>query len=113
MYYADLTAYEYSDIARLAGKVEHWSKLGLPVDSDRRIYSLLLGADKVLNVGWLARGYPYPKGDVPRDFVRRLYEIGGGFNTTRGYHECDFVPTVKCTAATERSWFRGRDGLYI
>jgi len=44
-----------------------------------------------LNVGWLARGYEFAKGDLPQRFVSRLQKLCEHAPTqqTRGLHSCE------------------------
>ena len=66
MFFADLTPYEYG--------------YAMP----RR---------KILNVGWLARGHVFPKGEVPDSFVTALRRlVASPENLYRGYHTCEFCP---------------------
>jgi hypothetical protein len=64
MYYPDLSPYQYF--------VEH-----------RRI--------NLLNIGWLEKSNPFPKGEVPeRALSNLLLYCTATINPTRGYHPCDF-----------------------
>jgi hypothetical protein len=66
MFFADLTPYEYG------------------YETPRR---------NVLNVGWLARGHVFPKGEVPDHFVSALRRLAASpENLFRGYHACEFCP---------------------
>jgi hypothetical protein len=63
-YFADLTQYEF-------------------LDSDH-------GAKNFLNIGWIDRAYPYPKGPTPQGVMNRLIEeLAQPRNRTRGYHRCN------------------------
>lgn len=68
-WFADLTPYCY---------VEPYSSDGIPP----------------LNVGWLARGEPYPTGEVPREFIERLAVLVeyAATRVMRGVHRCDLCP---------------------
>jgi hypothetical protein len=50
-------------------------------------------ADRVLAIGWLERGKPYPKGEIGNDFARKLVELGREpwqpF-VAGGWHTCEF-----------------------
>ncbi len=47
--------------------------------------------EKALNVGWLAAGIPWPKGDVPSQFVHKLWmRCEHPVIETRGLHWCEF-----------------------
>ncbi|MFF4900420.1 hypothetical protein [Streptomyces sp. NPDC001068] len=50
----------------------------------------------LLNVGWLAEGHEFPRGDVPEGFVEALLELAKDkVNVYRGMHICDFCPTFE------------------
>jgi len=47
-----------------------------------------------LNVGWLDASSPHPVGDVPQQFVERLWELTRIFvEPTRGVHYCNLCPS--------------------
>jgi hypothetical protein len=49
--------------------------------------------DGSVNVGWLDAAEPFPTGDVPPEFVRRLIELSrNSVNRTRGWHYCNLCP---------------------
>jgi hypothetical protein len=55
-------------------------------------YAYPIGSDKgiALNVGWLSNEHPYPQGDVPEEFVRRLWlYCKVPVNRTRGFSNCE------------------------
>jgi hypothetical protein len=63
-YFPDLSSYEYED-----------------VPSGR----------STVNVGWLDRSHPYPKGDVPATFTSKLWTLSTfAVDPSRGVHECEF-----------------------
>jgi hypothetical protein len=73
-YYKDLSRYEYSD--------ERGERAG--------------SAAPLLNVGWLAEGHEFLRGDVPGGFVEALLELAKDtVNVYRGMHFCDFCPTFQ------------------
>ena len=50
--------------------------------------------DRVLNVGWLDRSEPFPVGDVPAEFVSRLWAFcGTRVMALRGVHYCTVCPS--------------------
>jgi hypothetical protein len=45
----------------------------------------------VLNVGWLDKSHPFPKGSISTEIINRLFILcKSPENKTRGYHECPF-----------------------
>ncbi|MEV5527899.1 hypothetical protein [Streptomyces prunicolor] len=76
-YYKDLSPYDYSD------------------DVDETGEGAGSGVSP-LNVGWLAEGHAFPRGDVPEGFVEALLELAKDtVNVYRGMHFCDFCPTFQ------------------
>ncbi|QIY69204.1 hypothetical protein HEP84_08370 [Streptomyces sp. RLB1-33] len=76
-YYNDLSPYEYSD------------------DADETGEGAGSGAS-LLNVGWLAEGHEFWRGDVPEGFVEALLDLAKDtVNVYRGMHFCDFCPTFQ------------------
>lgn len=61
MYYKDLTKYEYTT------------------------------SEDSLNIGWLEKGHLSDKGDVPEEFVEKLWKhLRYPVRVCRGFHVCDF-----------------------
>jgi hypothetical protein len=58
----------------------------------------------MLNVGWLSKEHPFPRGPVPKAFadeLRRMAEVP--VHLTRGCHVCDFcVPPADIIAVEPR-----------
>ncbi|MFN2555887.1 MAG: hypothetical protein ABR592_03295 [Nitriliruptorales bacterium] len=67
---------------------------------------------KVLNVGWLTAGEPFPTGDVPTLFVERLLEhCATAIRRTRGFHVCDLCLAAGASWGPIRVVHDGRDLL--
>jgi len=67
MYFADLSPYTY-----------------LPSEA---------GSLPALNVGWLERGQPFPRGAVTEEFLDRLFAAcRSPVAATRGFHVCSLCP---------------------
>jgi hypothetical protein len=49
-----------------------------------------------VNIGWLQRDFPFPKGDVSSEFLDRLFAIcrDKWFKMHRGFHGCEFCSTA-------------------
>lgn len=61
MYYKDLTKYEY------------------------------MTKEDSLNIGWLQKGHLFSKGDVPEEFLEKLWKyLRYPVQVCRGFHACDF-----------------------
>jgi hypothetical protein len=53
-------------------------------------YTYSLGESHILNVAWLASGYPFNRGPVSEKFATRLQRLAKNpCRMTRGYHYCD------------------------
>lgn len=61
-------------------------------------YTYLVGGGRTLpsvkNVGWLARGEPFPRGTTDKSMLDKLKDLcsnpDAAVNQTRGFHECPF-----------------------
>lgn len=107
-YYPDLTPYTY-DTERSTPET---------ADGDRDFRGL-----PQVNVGWLARGKPYPKGEAPPGLVEALQRMTRTHRTqqTRGYHLCpwcaakllgSFGPRDNCPRGSAEIRVLGDDVAY-
>jgi hypothetical protein len=55
------------------------------------------GYDNPVNIGWLEKGEPFEKGDVPDGFLRKLSHAKEDMHT-RGWHNCPFCGSMLGTA---------------
>jgi len=65
--------------------------------ADLTPYSFLRRCPPALNVGWLSKGHPYPKGVVAPRLIEKLRELAIKMhvNKTRGFHQCEFCGTIR------------------
>ena len=57
-----------------------------------------------VNVGWLDVGYDYPQGDVPPEFVERLWALCGlPVHMSRGIDNCHLCRTLHEVLLVERA----------
>lgn len=53
-------------------------------------------SDRVLNVGWLARGFPFPTAMPSQQLLSALFRACKiRVNQTRGFHRCDFCTPIQ------------------
>lgn len=60
-------------------------------------YYLPCSVNEVLNIGWLDNNHDFPRGNVPKGFCKKLFDIFRGtdsfisqVNIIRGVHPCNF-----------------------
>jgi hypothetical protein len=71
---------------------------------------------EVVAVGWLAKTYPFPQGEVPGSFVEKLerFIVDNCVNRTRGWHGCDYCGLHQIRlAATDPPFYLGSAEVWV
>lgn len=105
MYYSDLSIYEYTQ--NIQGTIYDKTRVKM-----------------VCSVGWLAKKYKYPTGEICDMYLERLWYYCYNFavNATLGLHLCPFCPAKtysslarrgneECSLGGSEVWVLGHDGI--
>ncbi len=68
-------------------------------------------SDKVLNVGWLAKGVPFATGSVSQEIIDTLLKQPR-VHQTRGFHRCEFCGKVDAVLGSAEIWIKGEIFTY-
>ena len=88
--------------------------------ADLTPYTYLPNRPAALNVGWLDKGHPYIKGQMPTELLQKLRTLAvtNRINQTRGFHDCNLcenlsINTVINTEFDGRSYRLGSAEIWV